>query len=139
MTEVASLAGGSSPRVVLNLIHNTMTTQEFLKSLSGMQVAKFDDNTIYMANGMEVRHYTKLNEWLNFDSYGMPDGMPIQMQLIVLFNGAQVMTWGAETELDNAHLVRWWMQHRAIARNKSQDTQQELAKVGYNLLMQGIQ
>ena len=116
-----------------------MTTQEFLKSLSGMQVAKFDDNTIYMANGMEVRHYTKLNEWLNFDSYGMPDGMPVQMQLIVLFNGAQVMTWGAETELDNAHLVRWWMQHRAIARNKSQDTQQELAKVGYTLLMQGIQ
>ena len=104
-----------------------------------MQVAKFDDNTIYMANGMEVRHYTKLNEWLNFDSYGMPDGMPIQMQLIVLFNGSQVMTWGAETELDNAHLVRWWMQDRAIARNKSQDTQQELAKVGYNLLMQGIQ
>jgi hypothetical protein len=59
--------GFESPRCS-KLIHN-MTTQDFLKSLSGMQVAKFDDNTIYMANGMEVRHYIKLNEWLNFDSY----------------------------------------------------------------------
>jgi len=115
-----------------------MTTQDFLKSLSGMQVAKFDDNTIYMANGMEVRHYIKLNEWLNFDSYGQPDGMPIQMQLIVLFNGAQVMTWGAETELDNAHLSRWWIERRAMARNKSREVEQGLAKVGYTLLMQGI-
>jgi hypothetical protein len=115
-----------------------MTTQDFLKSLSGMQVAKFDDNTIYMANGMEVRHYIKLNEWLNFDSFGRPDGMPMQMQLIVLFNGAQVMTWGAETELDNAQLVRWWMQHRVMARNKSKEVERGLAKVGYTLLMQGI-
>jgi hypothetical protein len=115
-----------------------METHEFLKSLSGMQVAKFDDNTIYMANGMEVRHYVKLNEWLNFDSYGRPDGMPMQMQLIVLFNGAYVMTWGAETELDNAQLVSWWKQHSAMARNKSKEVEQGLSKVGYTLLMQGI-
>jgi hypothetical protein len=115
-----------------------METQELLKSLSGMQVAKFEDNTIYMTNGMEVRHYVKLNEWINFDSYGRPDDLALQMQLIVLFNGAQVMTWGAETELDNALLVRWWKQHSAIGRNKSQEVQQDLGKVGYTLLMQGI-
>ena len=86
-----------------------MTTQEFLKSLSGMQVAKFNDDTIFMANGMEVRHYVKLNEWLNFDSHGQPDGMPLQMQLIVLFNGAQVMTSGREDTMENAFTVRWRM------------------------------
>ena len=116
-----------------------MSTQEFLKSLSGMQVAKFENDTIYMANGMEVRHHTKLNEWLNFDSHGQPDGMPIQMQLIVLFNGAYVMTWGAEDTMDNALLVRWWMQHRAMARNKSKDVEQGLSKVGYTLLMHGVE
>lgn len=108
-----------------------MTTKEFIKQLSGMQVAKFENDTIYMANGLEITYRVEISEMLLKD-----DDMPLQMTLRISFHGAYVMTWGAGDSDDNRALVQWWIRDRSWARNKSREVEQELAKVGYTLLMQ---
>jgi hypothetical protein len=108
-----------------------MTTQEFIKQLSGMQVAKFENDTIYMANGLEITYRVEISEMLLKD-----DDMPLQMTLRISFHGAYVMTWGAGDSEDNRALVQWWIRDRSWARNKSREVEQELAKVGFTLLMQ---
>jgi len=107
-----------------------MTTQEFIKQLSGMQVAKFENNTIYMANGLEIAHRVEISEMLLKD-----DAMPLQMTLRISFYGAYVMTWGAEDNDDNRELVQWWIRHRSLGRINSKEVEQQRAKAGYSLLM----
>lgn len=108
-----------------------MTTKEFIKQLSQMQVAKYENETIYMANGLEITYRVEISEMLLKD-----DHMPLQMTLRISFHGAYVMTWGAADNDDNRDLVQWWIKDRSWARNKSREVEQELAKVGYTLLMQ---
>ena len=107
-----------------------MTTKEFIQQLSGMQVAKFENDTIYMANGLEITYRVEMSEMLLKD-----DAMPLQMTLRISFYGAYVMTWGAGDSEDNRELVQWWIRDRSWARNKSREVEQERAKAGYSLLM----
>ena len=110
-----------------------MTTQEFIKQLTAMQVAKYENETIYMANGLEITYRVEISEMLLKD-----DAMPLQMTLRISFHGAYVMTWGASNSDDNRELVQWWIRDRSWARNKSREVEQERAKVGYALLMQEL-
>lgn len=108
-----------------------MTTQEFIQQLRKMPVTGYSDKKILFENGLEITYSVKLAEW-NGD-------LPLQMLILVGHNGSHVMTWGAETEQDNAELVHMWRKLDREAQVKVSDRKGRDSQKGYNLLMKGLQ
>lgn len=105
-----------------------------------MKIASYDGKTgtIHMTNGMQVSHNIKINESMNIDSYGKPDSLPLQMMIRVGYKDAYVMTWGAETEQDNAEMAIWWRRAKNNAQNIDSERMNDDSRDGYNLLMAGL-
>ena len=117
-----------------------MTTQEFIQQLSNMDVDSYNNETrtILMTNGIQVSHSIRISESMRIDSYGKPDSLPLQMMIRVAYNDSYVMTWGAETEQDNAELAIWWRRTKNTAQAKSTQLEQTDSRTGYEILMKGL-
>lgn len=108
-----------------------MTTQEFIQQLGKMPVSDLKNKTIYFANGLEISYSVKLAEWKG--------DLPLQMLIIVGHKGSYVMTYGAETEQDNADLAHLWRTMERRASEATSQRKQDEGREGYALLHKGLQ
>lgn len=111
-----------------------MTTQEFIQQLVDMNVSSYnsDAKSVQMTNGIEVSYRVEVAEVHN-------PQLPLQMQLVVKYQGAYVMRYGAETEEDNKMLAGCWLHLKNKGYSADSDRKQALAHEGYALLHEGLQ
>ena len=110
-----------------------MTTQEFIQQLVDMHVSSYNNDTksVQMTNGIEVSYRVEVAEVHN-------PQLALQMQLMVKYQGAYVMRWGAETEEDNRMLAGCWLHLKNKGYSADRDKEQELQHIGYRTLMRGL-
>ena len=90
-----------------------------------------DTNSVQMTNGIEVSYRVEVAEVHNAQ-------LPLQMQLVVKYQGAYVMRYGAENEEDNRMLAGCWLRLRNDAYSADRHKEQELQHIGYRTLMRGL-
>jgi len=110
-----------------------MTTQDFIQQLVDMHVSSYNSETkrVEMTNGIEVSYRVEVAEIHN-------PQLPLQMQLVVTYQGAYVMRYGAENEEDNRMLAGCWLRLKNDGYSADRHKEQELQHIGYRTLMRGL-
>jgi hypothetical protein len=112
-----------------------MTTQNFIDALSRINFTHTHGSTEHISlrsdDGFEVSYSIRMAVFSR--------DLPLQMVLHLKYNGAHVMSQGAETEADNKLFVQWYNQTRGHAKRSETGAEKDAVKVGYNKFMDYVE